>query len=302
MKKSTDHILQGIVLAIVATIIWSGNFIVARKVIQDIQPITLAFFRWLTATVILFPFAFRQLREDWPTVKKHWPYFAVTAFSGIALFNTFIYVAGHYSPAINLALIGTTSSPIMAIALAAVFLHEKIPPARIAGLAVCIIGILLLLSGGSLEKLYHFQFGKGDVYILLGALAFAVYNTLVKRKPAGIRSMAFLLLVFGWGAAMLFPGYLWERAHAAAVVWTPSLWVVLLYLGVGTSVVSYLCWNAAIARLGTARTALFGNLIPLFASLEALWLLREKITLLHIVSSLIIVAGLVLANLPSKKP
>src|SRR5262245_17399249 len=121
-----SKLLAGAGLAILATFIWSGNFIVARGVIHEIPPVTLAFFRWFTASVFMIPIAWKQIRSEWPLVKKHFPYFFWIALSGIALFNTFIYVAGHYSPAINLALIGTTSSPIMSIILARIFLKEKV--------------------------------------------------------------------------------------------------------------------------------------------------------------------------------
>jgi len=73
--------------------------------------------------------------------------------------------------------------------------------------------------------------------------------------------------------------------------------LIILYLGAGTSVIAFLCWNVAISRLGAARTALFGNLIPLFAALEAVWLLGEKITAVHIIGGITIIAGLVIANL-----
>ncbi len=286
----------GVLFAVLACFIWSGNFIVARAVIREIPPISLAFFRWATAAVLLAPFAWKKLAADWPLVWRHKAYFFWTALFGIAFFNTFIYVAGHYTDAINLALIGTTSSPIMAIVLARIFLGEKISWQRAIGLLLCVAGIVLLLSKGRWNVLLSLRFNAGDSIVLLAALWFAVYNVLVKRKPAGIHPQSFLLLIFSLGALLLLPGWLYEKATYPPVHWTPSMLGVVAYLGIGTSIVSYLLWNAAIATLGAARTALFGNLIPLFASFEAAWLLHEKITWLHIVCSGVIVAGLLLAN------
>lgn len=291
-------IVAGVILAIIATLIWSGNFIIARSVIHDIPPVTLAFYRWLTASLLMLPLAWKQIPGEWPLVKKNPAYFFLTALTGIALFNTFVYIAGHYSPAINLALIGTTSSPIMAILLARVFLKEKITGWRVAGLTLCIAGILYLLSAGSFQKLVTLQFGRGDAWILAGALAFAIYNIQVRKKPAGISAQHFLLVIFSVGTLLLFPFTLFEQAQNPPIAWNWSLMAVILYLGLGTSVIAFLCWNAAILRLGAARTALFGNLIPIFSSLEALLLLKENITYLHLVSGLLVIGGLVLANLP----
>jgi drug/metabolite transporter (DMT)-like permease len=80
------------------------------------------------------------------------------------------------------------------------------------------------------------------------------------------------------------------------VQWNLGLAGIILYLGLGASVIAFLCWNGAISRIGAVRTSLFGNLIPLFSSIEALWLLNEEMGWIHLVSGLLILTGLVLAN------
>ena len=154
-------IYKGMLFAIIATIIWSGNFIVARGIINQIPPSGLAFYRWLTASIIIFPLAMRKFKSEKQIVLRHWKYLFWVSLTGITLFNTLIYVAGHYSPAINLALIGTTSSPVFATLLAGIFLKEKIRALRIIGMVICISGIVILLSGGSVERLMGFKFSRG---------------------------------------------------------------------------------------------------------------------------------------------
>jgi len=292
-----DRILIGISLAVLATIVWSGNFIVARKVINDIPPVALAFFRWLCASIIIAPFAIKSFIAERKELKLNFSFLFWTALFGVTLFNTFVYVAGHYSPAINLALIGTTSSPVMSIILAAIFLKERISIIRILGLTICIAGIILLLSQGSWEKLRGFHFSPGDWWILAAALSFAIYNIFVRRKPASISPLNFLFLTFAIGTLLLLPAYIWESRKAAAIHWDWNLLLIILYLGAGASVLAFLLWNAAIRRLGAGRTALFGNLIPIFSTMEAVWLLGEEITAIHIISGLLVIGGLVIANL-----
>lgn len=293
----SKSVYTGIAFAILATIIWSGNFIVARGVVHQIPPSSLAFYRWLTASIVIFPLAIQQFKREKTIVFRHWKYFFWVSLTGITLFNTLIYIAGHYSSAINLALIGTTSSPVFAILLAALFLKEKIKPLRILGMLICISGIILLLSGGSFGRLIRFRFSTGDWWVLAAALSFAIYNTLVRKKPEGIAPVNFLFVVFSFGTVLLLPFYGWELFHTNTIIWNTNLLFIIAYLGVGASVICYLLWNAAIAKLGSARTALFGNLIPLFSSLEAVWILNEKITVIHIMSGLLVVTGLVTANL-----
>jgi len=290
-------VYTGIVFAILATIIWSGNFVVARGVINQIPPFSLAFYRWLTASVIIFPLAFRKFEAEKTIVIRNWKYFFWVSLTGITFFNTLIYIAGHYSPAINLALIGTTSSPVFAVVLAAIFLKDKIKPLRIFGMVICISGIIILLSGGSLQRLINFHFSTGDLWVLAAALSFAIYNTLVRKKPAYISAVNFLFVVFSFGTLLLLPFFIWEVLNTDSIAWDWNLVFIIIYLGLGASVICYLLWNGAIARLGSPRTALFGNLIPIFSTLEAVWILNEEITLIHIISGLLVVTGLIIANL-----
>jgi drug/metabolite transporter (DMT)-like permease len=284
-------------LAILATVVWSGNFVVARAVIHQISPVSLAFFRWSAASLVLAPFALPGLRKDMPVIRKHWLYLCWVALFGIAIFNTLLYVAGHYSPAINLALIGTTTSPVISIILAAFFLRESLHWPQILGVLLSLAGILLLLSRGDWNNLASFHFQKGDGWILLAALCFAIYNILVKIKPATLSPLSFLFLIFFLGSLFLFPIWLMEKSHSTPMQWSGSIWLIIGYLGIGASALAYLCWNAAIARLGAGRTALFGNLIPLFSSMEAVWLLNESFSWLQIISGLIVIGGILLANL-----
>lgn len=300
-QHSQKDISLGILLALVATIIWSGNFVISRSVIHLIGPISLAFFRWSFASLILMPFAWKVFKEDWAIIKARPAYFFWTALTGVSLFNTFVYIAGHSTSAINMALIGTTSSPIFASILAYLFLKEKMGLMRIIGMIICIIGILLLLSQGSLEKLLAFHFSTGDLWVLAGAFSFAIYNVLVRRKPKEISSIRFLFVVFFFGAILLIPFFLYELSYAPPIVWNTELISSILYLGFGTSVISFLCWNIALQKLGTGRTVIFGNLIPVFSTLEAVWLLGEKVTLIHWISGLIVILGLIIANLYASK-
>jgi drug/metabolite transporter (DMT)-like permease len=295
--QSKRNIYTGIGLAVLATFIWSGNFIIARGVNKQIPPISLNFYRWLCASIIIFPFAFKKIKKEWPDIKRSWHSLFWTALTGVTLFNTFVYIGGHYTSAINLALIGTTSSPIFSVILARIFLKEKIGWLKVMGIILCVTGILFLLSKGNFRNLLSFHFSTGDGWILLAALTFAVYNTMVKKKPASVTPVNFLFVIFSFGTILLFPFYLWEIFHSSPVEWNIKLLSIIFFLGLGASVICFLIWNIAIHKLGAGRTALFGNLIPIFTSLEAVIMLHEQFTWIHIVSMIIVFAGIMLANL-----
>lgn len=297
MNSGKTGFLAGAGLAILAAFIWSGNFIIARGVHDRIPPISLAFYRWLVASLILFPFSLPYLKKEWPIVRRSAAYLFFVALSGVTLFNTLVYVGAHYTPAINLTLIGTTSSPIMATVMAYFFLREPIGWNKWAGLAICVCGVLFLLCQGNPGHLLSLHFSTGDLWVLSAACCFAVYNTLVKKKPAGLSPLHFLALIFAIGTLLLVPFFLYEKMHAPAVSWSARVTGSILYLGIGASAFCFWIWNLAITRIGASRTIIFGNLIPVFGTLGSILILGEKLYWFHMVSMLIVFAGILVANL-----
>lgn len=300
MQQKND-LAVGVALACLAALLWSGNYVVARGLHQKITPVSLAFFRWLTATLVLMPLAYRQVKVHWPVIKKHLLYLTITALLGVTLFNTFIYVAGRYSSAMNLAIIGTSAAPLFVLVLAAVFLKEKISMLQVVGALVCLMGILLLISNGNLAQLQYFRLSIGDLWILAAALAFAIYTLLVRKKPATLSAVAFLASLFFIGTLLLLPAFIVDSLNGFTFQWSNNIIGVFLYLGVGASVGAFLSWNMAIQKIGPARTALFANLIPVFSALEAVWILGEEGNFVIVLSMLLILTGLLLANLPLLK-
>ena len=112
-----------------------------------------------------------------------------------------------------------------------------------------------------------------------------------------MNSTNFLFVIFAVGTLILLPFYISELKTEGGFSINLSNLSSILYLGLGASVICFLIWNKAIVNLGSGRTALFGNLIPVFSSIEAVMLLHEKITSIHMISFILVVAGLVIANL-----
>jgi len=81
---------------------------------------------------------------------------------------------------------------------------------------------------------------------------------------------------FSMGAFMLLPFCLIETWYLPRPQFTAPLIGSILYLGFGTSVAAFLCWNLALQKLGTSRTVLFGNLTTIFSTIEAVLILGEN--------------------------
>ena len=293
----------GALFAITSTVIWSGNFIVSRYAIHLAGPISLAFFRWTIASITMFPFAFKAIKNEWPIFKQNKLYFFLMGLVGIAIYNTLIYTSGHYTTAINMALFGSTVHPVVSALLGAAIIHEKLHWKNITGIALCIVGTIYLLTKGELMNIIHFKMGAGDLLMVLAGCCFGSYNVFVRKKPAGISNTSFLFCLFTIGAIFLLPASQIEMNHVQPVIFnTHFLWIVL-YIGIGNSTISYLIWNLAIQKIGPGKTALFATLAPLLSSYEAVLFLGETFNKAQITSGLIIIVGIIINTWPtSNKP
>ncbi len=294
-RGARSPLLAGTVLAVVATAIWSGNFVVARALRQTTWPVELDFWRWLVGLAVLVPFSLRGLRADWPAIKRHWRYLLLSGVVGVSAFNTLLYFAGETTSAINLSLLAV-ASPIFLVLLTALIDRKRLSWRRAAGLFIGACGVVVLISGGSVKVLSNLSFHEGDLIMLLATALFAVYSALVRHKPAEVRGLSFLVASIAAGLVVLLPVYL---AQALTTASTPVHGETILgvgYAGIGASALAYLAWNRSIALIGTARAGFVYYLIPVFTGVEAVVLLRSGVSVAQAVSLVLIVGGIVMGS------
>lgn len=282
---------KGVLFALFATLLWSVNMVIASGVKGHIPPVGLAFWRWTVACIVLAPFAAKRTFESLPILKKHFWYLTLTAVLGITIFNTLIYFAGKTTSAINLSLIAI-SIPLFIIILSRIIYKEKVSNIKIAGIATIIIGVLVLISKGSLQALLTINFTIGDLLMLLACFFFACYTILVRKKPQQLAPKVFLFSVFSIGTALLLPLYIWENTTYQRVIFDSTTILITLYVGIFASLVSFYLWNEAIRLIGTSKTALIYYLIPIFSGILAYFFLNQAIEITQIISMGIIISGL----------
>jgi len=294
--ENLHRFFKGYLFVLAALVIWSGNFIVARVLANSVQPVTLVILRSIIAVAILAPFTAQALYRERKAIRSHLGYLAVTAFLGITISNTLLYVAALTSTALNLSLIAICS-PIFTLAFARLFLRDTLTLRRMAGLICATSGVVLLITGGQLSRLVHLTFSQGDLWMLGQAASFALYSILVRKKPAEIGPLTFLFsLFFLGGLVFLLPFLPWELSHIRQIQFSHTIVAAIVYLGIGPSVLAFLCWNESVAIVGPTRAALVYYSLPLFSGLEAFLLLGEPIHGIHVLSGLLILSGVIVAT------
>jgi len=228
-------------------------------------------------------------------VRKHLGYLALTGFFGVTVSNTLVYIAAHSSKALNMTLIAMCG-PIFLVVFARLFLQDTFTLRRIVGLITATLGAVLLIADGQLSRLMSLTFSEGDVWMLIQAAAFAVYSILIKVKPAELSQSVCLYSVFILGWIFLVPWFVLEIIGVKSISFSPTAIGAIIYLGVGTSLVAFFCWNRAIAIIGPVRTGLVLYCLPLFSGVEAFLLLNESVHWVHVLSGVLILAGLIVAT------
>lgn len=297
-NKTSNSNNSGYILAILAVIIWSGNFVAAIFLV-DFTPIEISFYRWLVTFIVLTPFCIKKLIKNIKYLKGRWIKVIIISILGVTVFNTFVYLAAHTSNATNMSLLATLSPIVMAIISRIVWktkltIHQKL------GLLVVIVGVVILITKGSIEVLMSLKFAIGDLYMLFAVILFAVYTLTIKIRPKEISQSAFFYLMVIIGlipllAAMIFT-YASNNAHALD---TKSA-LILIYVGVFPSALGFILWNMAIAKIGAIKGGIIYDSIPFFSSLEAVILLHENLLISQVVGGLLILAGIIYSTVGDK--
>lgn len=295
-NNDTSIIVYAYISAIIATIIWSGNFIVARSLIENIPPVSLAFWRWTVAVIILMPFALKPLISDWPIIKSNIIYLIITSIFGITLFNTLIYIASHTTSAINLSLIAITF-PIFVIILSRMFYKEVLTINKWIGISLVTLGVVTLMTKGDFTVLEEIIFTQGDFWMLLAAMTFSIYSLLLKKKPKKLGTRSFLLSTFLIGVIFLLPFYILESTTTQFSIYNISTneFYSIIYIGLFASLVSYFLWSKAVYTLGPTKSSIIYYTLPIFSGIAAYIFLGEEIKVIHIMSMLLIMFGVLIA-------
>lgn len=293
---NNKHIVIGYLCAIAATLFWSGNFTVARGMTENIPPVSLAFWRWTTAVILLTPIAIKFLIKDWQAIKDNLPYLTITSILGVSLFNTLIYIAGHTTTAINLSLIAITF-PVFIIVISRFIYNETITINKGLGILLVIAGVITLITKGDFSILKDLSFARGDLWMLLAAITFAIYSILVKHKPSRLGTRSFQLSTFLLGLLFLTPFYIWESSTTEFQIQNinNNTFYSILYLGLFASLFSYILWGKAVENIGPTKSSIIYYTLPVFSGILAFIILGEKIESIHLLSMWLILMGVLIA-------
>ena len=258
---------------------WAGNNIVGRAAAPDVGPMALSFWRWLLALCILLPFVLPRLREQRHIIRAHWVRILGFGILGVAGFTTLHYTALRHTTAINASLLASTM-PAAIVGASWLMFRETVSRRAGLGMAVALVGVIAIVAKADIDIVRTFDVNNGDLLVLLAVVIWALYSVLLRFRPPGLQPLAFLAAIIASGLLVVGPLYALEVARGLTFV--PDLSTVLMigYVGVFPSLMSYVFYNAGVEALGANKAGQFIYLSPLFASILAVTLLafRQRTT------------------------
>jgi len=288
--------LSAFLLLAAASLFWSGNWIAGRALREAFDPVTLNFWRWAVATLVLAPFALRGLRGRWGEVRRRAGILLALAFTGVALFQCLVYLGLRSTPAVNAVLLNS-SFPMFMLLCSWVMERERASRRQVLGMLISLAGILIIICRGDPAALLHLQLNAGDAWILLAMPVWGVYSVLLKRRPAELDGLELLFVISLAGTLMLVPGALiagWVSTSVRMPTAPEALGV--LYMAVFASVLAYVCWNRGVAVVGANAAGFTVHLLPAFGTVLAILFLGESFAGFHAAGIATILAGVLLAT------
>jgi drug/metabolite transporter (DMT)-like permease len=287
-----------------AALMWAGNAIVGKILVQSSSPVLLNTIRWGVTALILLPFAWRVFGSTsplWQSSKR----FALLSLLGVGSYNVLLYLALKSSTPINVTLIGA-SMPIWAIVIGAMFYKEQPNIKQIIGAVISLIGVTVVIVRGELERLIEIEFVAGDLLMVLATILWGAYSWMLSHpKESTERTWPwsyFLLAQVGFGFcwSLGFAVTEWQLEYSY-FTWSWSTVFMIIYVIIGPSLIAYRCWGLGVSGAGATVATFFTNLIPLFTAILSTLLLQKPPELFQGVAFALILAGIYLSIQKKKR-
>ncbi len=288
--------MKGTLFLLVAVFFWALNFHLGKTMMEYASPNVSAFWRYFFGVATLLILTYTTF-PSWEKIKANWKGIFLVGFVGVFGFMYFFFQGLKYTSEMNGALI-IALNPATTLLLA--FLLQGYKPNRreAIGVVLAFIGVVYLLSKGDIQTLRNIDFNIGDILFLIGNFLFALHNIWIKKYINDLGNLHFTTLTSLCCLLGFVPLLFFENVFL--IIPLPfEFWLAGILMGVFGTALAYYSWNYGINRIGAARGTVFLNAVPLFVALFAL-VFGAEIFGYHLVSSVLIILGLLLVQVKSK--
>jgi drug/metabolite transporter (DMT)-like permease len=269
---------------------WSGNYIAGKIALQAFPPVLLYGLRVSMAGLLILPaYRWERRRRGAPSwTLRDTPQLVLLGVLGVSL-NQFLFVLGLSRTSVAHSSIFANTTPILILLLASARGLERLTGWKLVGVMVALTGVVLLrtLDAGPQGEATL----AGDLLTLGGALAFSIFTVLGKPQTKRFSAITLNTFAYAGGALAMAPVTLWQSARFGFRAVPFSAWAAVFYMALLPSVVCYIIYYYALARMEASRLAAFSYLQPLLATVFGIYILQERVSFALAISGTVIFGG-----------
>jgi drug/metabolite transporter (DMT)-like permease len=283
-----------IVMLLITMVIWGSTFVVTKGVNDQVGPFTLAFVRVAIGAAVLLVCAFvRQARggSHSPWSALPWGTMITMGLVGVVLYYAVFNYSLVYTSASQGALV-QSCIPAMTALVAVVWLREQASVMRWAGIALSMVGVLIVFSGAAAQS------GDasllGNVLMFVSTVLWGVYTSMAKRV-ANFDPLQVTAGIIGASVVMLLPLAGFEVAAEGVPSINLKGWLGMAYLGAGASGIGYMLYSAALKHIDASEAGVYTNLIPIVGVVTGV-MLGDPLSLRAILGGVVVLVGVWLTS------
>ena len=276
-------------------VLWGGTFVAGRIVAQEVEPAAGSFLRFAVASLLLVAMIWQvEGRLPIPSRKQMIP-LLLLGMTGVAAYNIFFFLGLKIIPASRASLIVATNPVFIALGSALLF-KDRLTSSRIAGIALCLTGAVIVISRGDIMALLSQGVGTGETFILGCIVSWVSYSLIgrgVLKEISPLVAVAYACLI---GTIILAVPAVLEGMIPALTGYSLTSWLGILFLGILGTVVAFIWYYEGIKALGPTRAAVFINFVPVSGVLLGWLILDETINISLVLGALLVIGGAWLTN------
>ena len=262
--------------------------------VREIPPLTFTLFRFIVASLVLIPFVFKSKENigisDFYKISLYSIFFSINvAFFGLGI---------QYTTAITSQILYTLS-PLIVGLLSFFILKEKFNRYKIAGSVIAFTGVIYLISG-SIDNSLISSLGSpiGNLLVLVAVIAWSSYIVVSKKLTNKFNPLTTSFISFVTTVIVLTPFSLFEIFSRPVASYQVTQIAVISVFGSGilSSALMFFLIQLGIKKTSSYTASLFMYFAPLFGSITAIPILKEKITVELIGGGLLIILGVFIAT------
>jgi len=287
---------QAYLFLILTTFFWAGNFIVGKAAsLFDIPPFTLNFYRWTFAWLILAPFTLKEIIGKKNYIIENIKLILILGITSITIFNSIVYYSLNFTQVISGVLMISTI-PVMIIVFCWLLKIEKTNIYQILGVIFSLSGVVVIITKAKLSILLNLNFNKGDLWMVVAMFSWALYSALLRKKKLEISQLSLLQTIISTGLVFLLPAYLIELSFGYKANINLPFVLTLSYVVLFPGLASFILWIKGISIIGSNRSGIFLHLIPIFSTMMAIIIFKEKFMIYHLIGAILIITGIILSS------